>query len=37
MACWPATEPTAPAATETTTVSPGCSLPMSGILDPRGQ
>ena len=31
LASWPATEPTAPAAAETTTVSPGCGLPMSRI------
>ena len=29
FAIWAATEPTAPAAAETTTVSPGCGLPMS--------
>jgi hypothetical protein len=31
LASWPATEPTAPAAADTTTVSPGCGLPMSRI------
>ncbi len=29
LAIWPATEPTAPAAAETNTVSPGCNEAMS--------
>ena len=29
LAIWPTTEPTAPEAAETTTVSPGCGRPMS--------
>ena len=28
LAIWPATEPVAPAAADTTTVSPACGLPM---------